>query len=44
MGADPSDSSWAHPGVWAALIIAIALEAAGIVWMRRLVSSIERQL
>ncbi len=44
MGADPIGFLLGTPWGLGCLIIAIALEAAGIVWMRRLVSSIERQL
>ncbi|MEZ5118711.1 MAG: hypothetical protein R2686_02245 [Candidatus Nanopelagicales bacterium] len=44
MGADPIGFLLGTPWGLGCLAVAIALEAAGIVWMRRLVSTIERQL
>ncbi len=44
MGADPIGFLLGTPWGLGCLTVAIALEAVGIVWMRRLVSTIERQL
>lgn len=44
MGADPVGFLLGTPWGWACLALAGVLEAAGVVWMRRLVSGIERHL
>lgn len=44
MGSNPIGFLLGNPVGWACLLLAIAFEAAGIIWMRRLVLRIERQL
>ncbi len=44
MGADPVGFLLGTPWGWACLVLAALLEAAGLFWMRRLVSGIEAHL